>query len=809
MSGPGTFISFFSGIEGFRLGLEAAGWRCVHSVEIEPFCHNVQKARYGHAPQSSDINEVRAEDLPYADLWVAGWPCQGLSVAGLRKGLADDRSGLFWQFVRLLELKRPPGLLAENVPGLLTTCSCPLCSTWKCGNCKVTVDSPPLDEEDWEFVCEACGSTSLVGGVLPAHRGTDFFVVLSALQRVGYGVQTRILDAQYLGVPQRRRRIFFVGHLGAPCRPEVLFEPEGGGGNLEARGEEGKIAAGELARSLGAVGGGNDYGANKGTLVRPKSVASAITSSAGHHGHSSPRGDGSDNLVADKAATIGTNHRPDRGQKGENIVSGTIQSCSGKQGRKTPEVDHLVASTLQSVSQSHRTTDTENLIAPVAFSDKAHTVSKGTGGGLGGRDGQDDYVMSKPEQGPVGSLCAHSKRHGHAMSSGQAAEEGHVVVAPQVFEPRVARNGRGAPSSVAPPLKAQSGRTGKGDGAPCVVGPSVAAPLTAGSNPNSNAAGRRREDDENIVVQETAPTLRDHKQGQDAPVVPAKSPTVTPIFERTGGETEAGRLIQQPLFIHTADAGANQNQVKRDGKADCLNKAQPGVVAFQSSGGSRDVTAGDKCPPIKVGSGLGIPSPPAVAIQEDKQNGVKMGDKTGSVRANAPGHQPGGSLVAFNPQAGGNQSKLGVSEDSTGTLGRTQTPAVAYCVKGMAHGGEKHAYETETSGTVDRDGSRPSGNEAGTLIGPSPMSVRRLTPTECERLQGFPDGWTCLCEIGVDCPDRRVPPWLDPSTFKLGGCGHSACGCKCPDSPRYKSLGNAVATCAVEWIGSRMAAQRR
>lgn len=702
-----TFISFFSGIEGFRLGLEAAGWKCVHSVEIEPFCGDVQKARYGHPPASLDINKIKAKDLPDADLWVAGWPCQGLSVAGLRKGLADDRSGLFWQFVRLLERKRPPGLLAENVPGLLTTCSCPRCG-FQCKDC-----GAPAGAED--EACQVCGGERLGGRVLPEHRGTDLFVVLTALQRVGYGVQTRILDAQHLGVPQRRRRIFFVGHLGAPCPTEVLFEPEGGDRNPSPRGEEGKIAAGELARSLGSVGGGNDYGANKGTLVRPKRVASAVTASAGHHGHSSPRGDGTDNIVPDKAATIGTNTKPDRGQRNENAI---------------------VAATLQSVSQSHRTTDTDNLIAPTVTS-RQH---KG-----GFTDPGNDGLVTAPP--------------------------------PQVFEPRVARNGRGAPSSVVPPLKAQSGRTGKGDAAPCVVGPSIAAPLTAGSNPNSNAAGRRREDDQNIVA--TAPTLTDHKQGDGAPVVAAPrpaaakriAPTVTHHFERTDGETEGSRLIQQPLFIHTADANSNQNQVKTDGKTDALSKAQPGVVAFQSSGGSHDLSAGDKAPPIKVGSGLGIPSPPA---------------------------------IAFDPQGGGKQSNLGASEDSAGALGCTKTPAVAFNVKGMAHGGEKHAYETDKSYAVDRDGSRPSGNEAGTLVGPTPMSVRRLTPTECERLQGFPDGWTCLCNTRPDCPDRRIPPWLDPKTFKLGGCGHSICGCQCADSPRYKSLGNAVATCAVEWIGARM-----
>lgn len=785
-----TFISFFSGIEGFRLGLEASGWRCVHSVEIDPYCRGVQKARYGAEPEGRDIRKVRAKDLPHADLWVAGWPCQGLSVAGKRKGLADERSGLFWEFVRLLEQKRPAGFLAENVPGLLTTCSCSRCSTARCSVC-----GEKFQGWDGEGRCPECGADGVVEGVLPSHRGTDFFVVLTALQRLGYGVQTRILDAQYLGVPQRRRRVFFSGRIGAPCRPEVLFEPQGGARHSATGGEAGKISAGELARSLGGVGGGQDYGANKGTLVRPE-VATSVTASAGHHGHSSPRGDGSDNLVADKAATIGTSQKPDRGQRGENIIAGTLQSCSGDQGRKTPEVDHLVASTLQSPAGGLRTTDIQTLVQ--ASSDKAHTVSKGTGGGLGGRDGQDDYVLiegdsaaSTPDLprlragcgrgGEVSILRVDQTRSSPLIKSktvtdsiatgtghGGYANQAIVRAEPECFEPRVARNGRGAPGPLVPPLKAESGSTGEGDGAPCVVVPPVAAPLTAGSNPNSHAAGRRREDDQNLVAQKEATAFqsRYYTRGGKAGGKPSKTVEITNAKKRG----DAAPLVQQPLFIHTADGGMNQSQVKEDGKADCLSEAQPG----------------------------------AVAIQEDKQNGVKVDPLAGSVRANAPGHQPGGSLVAFNWQADGKQGDLNSSTKGTGALSCKSTPAVAYNVKGMAHGGEKYAYETDKTGTVDTDGRNPSGNEAGTLVGPSPMSVRRLTPTECERLQGFPDGWTCTCKVRPDCPDRRVPPWLDPSTFTVNGCGHSACGCTCSDSPRYKSLGNAVATCAVAWIGGRL-----
>lgn len=872
-----SFISFFSGIEGFRLGLEAAGWRCVHSVEIEPFCHSVQKARYGHPPETSDINKVRPRDLPFADMYVAGWPCQGLSVAGLRKGLADDRSGLFWRFVRLLEQKQPQGFLAENVPGLLTTCSCPRCG-FQCKDC-----GAPAGAEDEG--CQLCGSENLGGSVLPAHRGTDFFVVLTALQRIGYGVQARILDAQYLGVPQRRRRIFFVGHLGAPSTPEVLFESEGSGWNSQARREKRKIAAGELARSLGAVGGGNDPGANKGTLVRPR-VASSVAASAGHHGHSSPRGDGSDNLVA---ATLGTNHKPDRGQKNENIIAGTLQSCSGDQGRKTPEVDHLVAPSIHTHDRKHP----DALVATT--SEKAHTLSKGTGGGLGGRDGQDDYVLVEGD-----SAASTPKLPRLRAGCGRGGEVSILRMNHTLSDPLVK-------GKVTDSISTGTAHGGYSNQAVARhEAPAVAAPLTAGSNPNSHAAGRRREDDQNIVV---SGTIRaGDKQGQDAPVTVSPcldttfnrtgrgrteaerlvtqpktvAPCVTPIFERHGGDTEAKRLIQQPLFIHTADSGANQGQVKTNGKVDCLSKAQPGAVAF-------------------------------------------------------------------NAQAGGKQNRLNISAKGTDAISCKQTPAVAYNVKGMAHGGEKHAYETDTSGTVDRDGSRPSGNEAGTLIGPTPMSVRRLTPTECERLQGFADGHTCLCDVGRAAneivrvvwetleaeglseaiQDRRaaqgdaiglateallqldlrqeiqgfrggvhdavwqeacattlshvreglrrlrgwtgdakagpgsqgrkhaeqskvehrpavrelphekalegrpvqeqeatgggerpaewtfcrigssrVPPWLDFGTFKLGGCGHSACGCECADSPRYKALGNAVATCAVEWIGHRLLVAR-
>lgn len=851
---------------------EMGAWAVVRKVDRQPYVGPV-------------CNMEVEEDNTYVAHGIAVHNCQGLSVAGLRKGLSDDRSGLFWELVRILEQKRPRWILLENVPGLLTTCSCPRCGK-QCKICR----SPAGDEDE---SCQVCGSENLGGRVLPEHRGTDFFVVLTALQKVGYGVQTRILDSQYLGVPQRRRRLFIVGHLGAPCPPEILFESQGGGGDPSEGGQEGPLDTREVARSVGGVGGGQDYGAGKGTLASQEAeTASAVTASAGHHRHSSPRGDGTDNLV-----------------------TGTIQSCSDGQGRKTPEPDQIVAPT----------------------SEKAHAVSKGTGGGLGGRDGQDDYVIQ-----PADATAFH--RNANCSVTDQSVTDQRGVAA--------ALKGEGEHSYqfIAQPVKAATvtpgtGGTEKGwapmnEADNLVVAPQIASPLTAGSHPNSNAPSRRREDDENLVVAppeplaidrfnqrvgSKAPTLQSAGGGNstfpavafDAHNSPKEKSGTLCGGEKGGGKNEINLPLvaqgvgpgetprkarpeddrQLRLFGDEFAAGAagadgagpepdvirmgftgSDPHVKKPGVTDALDsgtghggcanqavavpepmtvckgsdpittegiaqpvtgrKGDPGTVAFEPRhftrpgkaggrpAGTAGITnvhkAGDSAPHVmsisdgptpKVGedvapslvskgtrntggggkgfakhavavdgepdiiegdsaastpalprlrAGCGRAGETAVAIQEDGQNGVAEYPTAGSVRADAPGHQPGGSLVGFQ------ESQSGVREsDVNGTLDSN--------FGSRRHEGVAHA-----------------------------MTVRRLTPTECERLQGFPDGHTCLCSVGADCPDRRIPPWVDPGKIRLDGCGHSACGCKCPDSARYRSLGNSVAVPCIRWIARRL-----
>lgn len=162
-----TVGSLFAGIGGFDLGFEQAGFTTAWQVEIEPHLREVLALRFPHARQFTDVREVGAHNLAPVDVLIGGFPCQDVSSMGARAGLAGQRTGLFWEVCRIVEEIRPQWLVLENVVGLLTS-----------------------------------------------NGGQDFATVLGALADRGYVGCWRVLDAQYFGVPQRRRRVFLVAGLG-------------------------------------------------------------------------------------------------------------------------------------------------------------------------------------------------------------------------------------------------------------------------------------------------------------------------------------------------------------------------------------------------------------------------------------------------------------------------------------------------------------------------------------------------------------------------------------------------------------------
>lgn len=181
-----SVASFFSGIGGFDLGFERAGYQITFQCEIDKFCNHILEQRWPHERtkihRATNIKHVSAADIPVSDVWVGGFPCQDVSLArmGPRAGLRGARSGLFHEFARLLGDRRPRVFVIENVPGLLSS-----------------------------------------------HRGRDFGIVIRTLAELGYGVGWRVLNSKDFGVAQSRRRVYIVGCYRDPSGPAgILFEPE-------------------------------------------------------------------------------------------------------------------------------------------------------------------------------------------------------------------------------------------------------------------------------------------------------------------------------------------------------------------------------------------------------------------------------------------------------------------------------------------------------------------------------------------------------------------------------------------------------
>lgn len=167
-----TFLDFFSGIGGFRKRFELCGMTCRGHCEIDKYADRSYRAIFDIKEDEwyqNDITKVSATDLPRVNLWSAGFPCQDISVSGCQRGLAGERSGLFFELIRLLKGKnpedRPEWLVLENVKNLL-------------------------------FI----------------NQGWDFTLVLSSLAVLGYHIEYGLLNSKFHGVPQNRERVYLVAY---------------------------------------------------------------------------------------------------------------------------------------------------------------------------------------------------------------------------------------------------------------------------------------------------------------------------------------------------------------------------------------------------------------------------------------------------------------------------------------------------------------------------------------------------------------------------------------------------------------------
>lgn len=172
------YLDLFSGAGGFRSAFEQIpGTECVGHCEIDVHADKSYRALFHTEGEwfCNDARQIDTAGLPDFDLVCGGFPCQSFSIAGHRKGFEDTRGTLFFEIARILKARKPPFVLLENVPGLLSH-----------------------------------------------DEGRTFAVILGALSRLGYHVEWQVLNSKDFGVPQSRQRVFIVGYLGAGCAGKIL-----------------------------------------------------------------------------------------------------------------------------------------------------------------------------------------------------------------------------------------------------------------------------------------------------------------------------------------------------------------------------------------------------------------------------------------------------------------------------------------------------------------------------------------------------------------------------------------------------------
>ena len=197
--------SVCSGIEAATVAWHPLGWKPAFFSEIESFPRAVLAHHYPETPLHGDFTTIGADQYGPIDLLVGGTPCQSFSIAGLRGGLDDERGNLALEFLRLAQRTRAKWLVWENVPG-----------------------------------------------VLSSNGGRDFGAILGGMVELGYGIAYRVLDAQFFGLAQRRRRVFVVGCLGDwASAAAVLFERHSLSGHPAPSREKRESVAGTIAARFG------------------------------------------------------------------------------------------------------------------------------------------------------------------------------------------------------------------------------------------------------------------------------------------------------------------------------------------------------------------------------------------------------------------------------------------------------------------------------------------------------------------------------------------------------------------------------
>lgn len=606
--------SVCSGIEAATAAWHHMNWEPAFFSEIEAFPRAVLEYHYPEVPLHGDFTTIGKNQYGKIDLLVGGTPCQSFSVAGLRGGLDDDRGNLALEFCRLAQREQPRWIVWENVPG-----------------------------------------------VLSSSGGRDFGSILGALEDLGYGLAYRVLDAQYFGVAQRRRRVFVVGYLG-DWRPAaaVLFERHSMSGHPAPSREARKEAARAASVSTHECGGSGGPGPAVG-------------------------------WPADVACTLDTDFASKWGQNNQHVNAGCPLFV--------PDVANSITASLANAATGHN--KDENVIAFDAYN---QTETEGVSKTVAARNDQD-----------TASCVAYSIM---PMNSGKDYKARETEVAQPIMAGGPVGGNQGGDYSVQQSERQEQRTTPTHD----VVGTLCAEDSPHGARGLSG--------------------LQTMLAGYIQPVAIGFNGDQSEKTRSMGEKEEQSPTLRAGSACHVAigfEAHSNE---------------RPNVFAFSAKDHGGDATE-ELSPTLRAGG-----------FTNSHQNGGVMP----AVAYDHPGR--------FNNIHGGS----GEHRDVMPTLEATNPKQIvasfqptADCLTAVSVGfNEDGTARTLTA----RHDSSPCADRGPDVVSQT-SAVRRLTPVECERLQGFPDNFTAI-------------PWKKKGPEQ------------CPDGPRYKALGNSMAVPVMRWIGERI-----
>lgn len=643
--------SLFDGIGGFPLAAVHNGITPAWASEIEAFPMEVTKIRFPGMLHVGDITKLDGGRLPPVDVICGGSPCQDLSVAGKRQGLAGERSGLFMEQVRIVkemreadgrrgipdDLVRPRYLVWENVPGAFSSAG----------------------GEDFRAVIEEIVRIKDCSCHVPRPDAGRWGPAGAAVLGDKFSLAWRVLDAQFWGVAQRRRRIFLVADFGGLTAHEILFKQDSLPGNPAAGGGEGQGAA--AAAEGGADGAGGAGLTDLQTKEKRTEPRLCLNDQGGE------RMDVTEDVAATLRAGMGS-HQPLVAQPGEGPVCPPAVSSFHVNQR-----DEVID--LGGISGALMATRNMQMQTFVAQQPAFGVVSKGNG----------DCFLT-PE--------SHTSLTG---GGGQA-----------------------------------------GQGYPCVL------------CLNDQGGSQMH------LTEDKTGTLRAQEHGHQ-PLV----------FDNHGQDSRfRGPVgISQTVSAGFGMGGNNQPLVlaSQQGHAGIGEALRPPAVFSLDSKESNSMKSSNPysgCRETDTARTIDTTNPDP----SKNQGGIAILQETFCIA---------GNIIDRQPQNGGNG--FGYQQDISYTLTAMDHHAVFSPPEGQITAGEKKEdgagpYQ-ELVGALCRGDEKGIGNQyvsQDKCIVEKRNLIRRLTPLECERLQGFPDGWT-------DIPGAS-------------------------DSARYKALGNSVAIPCVDFV---------